>query len=179
MKPGEAVFLAAVLALLVGAGLWEWLDELNLPLHCKDYWDSSSIGSQGACSHHGGVAGGEDPTPWWKRGLAIAGGVLSFVGFVSILQRIPEPKPDRYAPFKDPVSLLIQDAMKRGKDVSFVYQKEQGGPETRRVTPLDLTMLRPGVLNSRCLVGYCHSRSAKRTFAIMRISDIKLIDPIR
>lgn len=179
MKPGEAAFLAFVLAFLVGAGLWEWLDEPNLPLHCKDYWDSASIGAQGACSHHGGVTGGEDLTPWWKRALAITGGMLSFVGFTALLQRFPQPKPDRFAPFKDPVSLLIQDAMKQGKDVSFTYRKEQGEPETRRITPLDLTMLRSGALNSRCLVGYCHCRSAKRAFALMRISDLKLINPVR
>lgn len=28
------------------------------PLHCADGWLSTSIGEQGACSHHGGVAGG-------------------------------------------------------------------------------------------------------------------------
>jgi hypothetical protein len=28
------------------------------PLHCADGWLSTSIGRQGACSHHGGVAGG-------------------------------------------------------------------------------------------------------------------------
>ncbi len=28
------------------------------PLHCADGWPSQSIGKQGACSHHGGVVGG-------------------------------------------------------------------------------------------------------------------------
>ena len=28
------------------------------PLHCADGWTSTSIGKQGACSHHGGVVGG-------------------------------------------------------------------------------------------------------------------------
>lgn len=81
MKGRAAVFLAAFLALLVGMGLWELLDEPDLPLHCADQLDSASIGTQGACSHHGGVVGGEDPTPWWKQGLAIAGGFVSFVLF--------------------------------------------------------------------------------------------------
>lgn len=31
-------------------------DEMPTPAHCADGWSSESIGKQGACSHHGGVA---------------------------------------------------------------------------------------------------------------------------
>ncbi|GAB3164106.1 hypothetical protein GCM10027059_19570 [Myceligenerans halotolerans] len=31
----------------------------STPLHCADGWNSPSIGKRGACSHHGGVVGGE------------------------------------------------------------------------------------------------------------------------
>lgn len=179
MKPGAAAFFAFILALCVGSWLWGLLDEPNLPLHCKDQWDSASIGAQGACSHHGGVAGGEDPTPWWKKALALAGGMLSFGLFAYLLQLIPTPKSDPYAAWQDPVSLVVRDAMKHGKDVRFVYTKDSKESETRNVTPLELIFLRPGVYTSRCLVGYCHGRSAKRTFALTRISGIDPIDPIR
>lgn len=173
------MLVALVLAVLLGIGLYELLRDPDLPLRCADHWDSSSIGTQGACSHHGGVVGGNDPTPWWKQWLAIGGGLASFGVFTWLLQMIPMPKPDPYAHYQDDASLVIRAAMKQGKDVRFTYTKEGGEPETRRVTPLDLMFLKPGVYTSRCLVGYCHDRSAKRTFALKRIVAIEPIDAVR
>lgn len=64
MRFGEREIGALVLALAVGGLLFALLDEPNLPSRCADGWHSPSIGGTGACSHHGGVVPGRDPTPW-------------------------------------------------------------------------------------------------------------------
>lgn len=66
-------------ALLLLIGSCEGIQELNGPRKCRDGWRSPSIGRQGACSHHGGVAAGA-----WSFliipafGLAVGGGVWAY-----------------------------------------------------------------------------------------------------
>ena len=47
------------------------------PYRCSDGWVSSSIGIQGACSHHGGVVGG-DTMPWQIKWLCPIIGLITF-----------------------------------------------------------------------------------------------------
>ena len=79
------VGLAAFIGLSVLAG------QLLGPVKCRDGWASSSIGRQGACSHHGGV----DRS---RGGLSIifmvAGGFAGFMFYGSAIgERLDKPRP--------------------------------------------------------------------------------------
>ncbi len=69
------------------------------PAHCRDGWQSSSIGAQGACSWHGGVAG--DP---WGIVVLLAGLVGGGAGFFGTIkwETRNDPPPvrwtERYGP---------------------------------------------------------------------------------
>lgn len=70
------------------------MDKPDEPYRCADGWESPSIGEQGACSHHGGVVGG-DATPWYVPPLAIGAGgfILALLVGKFGLFRVPEVGP--------------------------------------------------------------------------------------
>jgi hypothetical protein len=47
--------LRLCLAACAGIAFYAFLSGFIPEAHCRDGWESSSIGIQGACSHHGGV----------------------------------------------------------------------------------------------------------------------------
>jgi len=67
---------------------------------------------------------------------------------------------------------LINTAMSKGKNINFEYRKFNGERSKRTVSPRML--MRIG--NSLCITGYCYLRNDKRTFAIRRMSNVKIID---
>lgn len=168
-----------VLALAVGGLLLALLDEPNLPSRCADGWRSPSIGETGACSHHGGMVAGDDPTPWWKRALPIGAGLVIFLVPAWRNGAFRREKQDHMAAFTDPVSLVIRQAMEDGSDVRFRYTKKDQEPQWRTVTPLELMHLHGANHASRCLLAYCHLRQAKRHFALSRIEQIASVAAVR
>ncbi len=179
MRFGEREIGALVLALAVGGLLFALLDEPNLPSRCADGWRSPSIGETGACSHHGGVVPGRDPTPWWKRVLPIGAGLVIFLVPAWRNGAFRRQAHDPMAAFTDPVSMVIRQAMEEGSDVRFLYTKEDQTPEWRTVTPLELTHLHRASHASRCLLAYCHLRQAKRHLVISRMSEVTRVAAVR
>lgn len=179
MRFDEREIGALVLALAVGGLLFALLDEPNLPSRCADGWQSPSIGETGACSHHGGVVPGRDPTPWWKRALPIGAGLVIFLVPAWRNGAFRRQAHDPMAAFTDPVSMVIRHAMEEGNDVRFLYTKEDQAPQWRTVTPLELTHLHRTNHASRCVMAYCHLRHAKRHFVLSRIEQISPVAAVR
>jgi len=159
------------LGLIAGGVLFVGVNRHDLPRRCTDGWRSPSIGSIGACSHHGGVVSGLRFVPWWKQALPFAVGALVFI--VPTLQA----GSFRRSPSPDSAAAVINRAMDENKAVRFLYTKRGGIPEWRVVTPLKLAYLRPRRSSPRCLVGYCHLRQGRRTFLLSRIDRITLSAP--
>lgn len=57
------------------------------PAHCADGWGSSSIGKQGACSHHGGVVYPGD----WRILPAVGISILAGLGMYSVVAKKAVP----------------------------------------------------------------------------------------
>ena len=165
-RPADARNLA--LALMVGGMLFVGVNNQDLPPRCADGWRSPSIGSMGACSHHGGVVSGLRFVPWWKQAMPFAVGALVFI--------VPAWRAGsfRRCPVADPVTAVISQAMGEGRAVRFLYTKRDGAPEWRTVTPTELTCIGTQHSSPRCLVGYCHLRQGKRTFILSRIEQMTL-----
>jgi hypothetical protein len=179
MRFGGREIGALVLALAVGGLLFALLDGPNQPSRCADGWRSPSIGETGACSHHGGVVPGRDPTPWWKRALPIGVGLVIFLVPAWRNGAFRRETHDPMAAFTDPVSMEIRQAMKEGSDVHFLYKIENQALQWRTVTPLELTHLHRASHASRCLLAYCHLRQAKRHFVISRMSEVTRVAAVR
>lgn len=85
------------------------------PTTCNDGWHSVSIGSRGACSHHGGVD--RSHGFFGLRG----GGVAAWLAYASA-QRIVERRAERVKPVASSPAPLRADApapSKRSGDVSY------------------------------------------------------------
>jgi WYL domain len=71
----------------------------------------------------------------------------------------------------EPQVKLLEWAIQSSQKVQFSYEKRNGEKSDRTVTPIDFKT----VEQTLCLEGYCHLRRAKRTFAIKRMRDIRII----
>lgn len=78
-----AAILAFAVLIFVYANVYENLVQQSWPLICMDGWRSSSIGSQGACSHHGGVDYG--PIREARRAAMLAAFLSAFVAWLMII----------------------------------------------------------------------------------------------
>jgi hypothetical protein len=154
---------------------------LNLPVPdqtsvvCKDGWDSPSVGHQGACSHHGGVAW---MTPHdialahnkWMTLWAALGGLLVW-GFIE--NQIEKRFPLVLAPNE-----IIEQAIKHQREIRFQYKKRSNvALEARHIKPMKIVSM--GGRNASvqiCVQGYCYTRRAQRTFAIERMTDIETVE---
>lgn len=57
---------------------WGAISRMEGPVRCRDGWHSSSIGTQGACSHHGGVR--PSSAPWLALLVgAVSGGITAWL----------------------------------------------------------------------------------------------------
>jgi hypothetical protein len=68
---------------------------------------------------------------------------------------------------------LLEWALQSSQKVQFNYEKRTGEKSNRIVTPTGFKTIE----RTLCLEGYCHLRRAKRTFAIRRMRDIKIVSP--
>lgn len=141
---------------------------------CRDGWRSPSIGSTGACSHHGGVDYQVD-----KYLLAAAaGGAIGFLTYF-LSARIERRKSEiRHLPI-DPSVLgpaeLVSLAIQTRQCISFTYSAPGAPPAKRFILPAKLAYSaregRPSVL---CVTGFCQLKQAERTFAFSRMSQVRI-----
>lgn len=167
---------------VVGLALFVGLVSLIPPARCRDGWSSPSIGRQGACSHHGGVVGYGGLMFW----AAVASfGVGSFtanrVSGIVDRRRNASFKRSLVPPAADAaVERLIFYAILSQSKVEFFYKGQKDlVPKLRIVSPTALRTIgdangRPG---TPAMVGHCHTRQARRTFALDRITRLKLSRP--
>ena len=170
----------AIAGWIVGLLLIVGLFSLIPAPKCRDGWDSPSIGRQGACSHHGGVR---------RHGglvfLAIAAGFGAGLFTTTRLSAVVERrkkeqfKRSLVPPSADaPVDKIILYAILSESKVEFMYKGHKDlVPAMRIVSPAALTTVRGpyGRSSTPCVVGHCHTRNASRTFALDRISRLKLL----
>lgn len=86
-------------------------------------------------------------------------------------QSFPKPVSELETESVEPQVKLLEWAIQSSQKVRFSYEKRNGDKSDRTVTPIDFKT----VEQTLCLEGYCHLRSAKRTFAIKRIRDIRIV----
>lgn len=65
---------------------------------------------------------------------------------------------------------ILNDAVENGRIVSFHYRKREGEKSSRDIKPQGFTL----VGKTLCVCGYCYLRHDKRTFAVKRISQLKI-----
>lgn len=91
-------------AAVLGIGVYVFLRSFIPEPHCRDGWHSQSIGTQGACSHHGGVK----RYGYWKFAVfvaAIAAGSITWAiagrpATSSQLAPMPTPSDSLHPPKK-------------------------------------------------------------------------------
>ena len=103
----------------------------------------------------------------------------------SSLPSVRSPQPYSYVPpqtFRKPATKvetesfepevkLLEWAIQSNQKVRFSYETRNGKKSDRTVTPIKFKT----VEQTLCLESYCHLRNAKRSFAIKRMRDIKII----
>ncbi len=67
---------------------------------------------------------------------------------------------------------LIREAIEKNSNISFNYTKYEGEKSSRTIKPEEFKKVKI----SLCVRGYCFLRKDYRTFAIRRMSNLKLID---
>jgi hypothetical protein len=138
-------------------------------VRCADGWASPSIGRQGACSHHGGVRGNGT---WLVvfLGLSISGGTVAAHYF--------KPKDLGASVDSSEPTELINSAIASGKKIEFVYKKRTAlNSEIRTILPSGFKRVahKRAHRSTFCVVGYCELRKAERTFALERMSNIRVL----
>lgn len=180
MKRNELPVWPLLLSFLVTTVLWNLMSEPRTPPTCMDGWRSPSIGTIGACSHHGGVKyEGTDPTPIWKKGVAIGAGLVTFLIPTAYFAfgRRRKPLVGTSIPcLEDDASRLLQAAIDRGKRVAFTYTGSNGQNTQRTVQPKSLAILEPFGWDKRSLTAFCHLRNADRTFLLSRVSELRILE---
>ncbi len=84
--------LAAVIVfLVVYANVYESVREGFGPLRCRDGWASASVGTQGACSGHGGVDYSPVTKARWAGLLTAIPVAAAFVVFSAIIETVTSP----------------------------------------------------------------------------------------
>jgi hypothetical protein len=143
------------------------------PYHCADGWFSPSIGIRGACSHHGGVVGG-DTMPWLMKWLCPIAGLWTVVSLSEKFGAYTVVVVGNYG--SDEIGKradIVDQAIQRQEGVNFLYKKKnEATSELRKIKPFRLFYLKPGITRTLCVEGYCYTRRDNRTFLIARMTDV-------
>ncbi len=67
---------------------------------------------------------------------------------------------------------VIKDAIRNEQDIQFVYKKYGGETTNRKIKPIELKKF-----NNLCVRGYCYMRNDERSFAIKKMSKVKICVP--
>jgi hypothetical protein len=65
---------------------------------------------------------------------------------------------------------LIKKAIQHRTSIQFRYKKFDGETSFRKIDPHEIILVK----NTKCVRGYCHLRNEDRSFAIRKITDLKL-----
>jgi hypothetical protein len=164
-----------IIGTAVGVVLFLLLLQLLPEVRCADGWASPSTGRQGACSHHGGVRGNNN----WLfliLGASITAGIITAKYFKT--DNLP---PSFKRTLKETYNLsgptdLIKSAIKSNKKIEFMYKKPTAySPELRAIKPFVFKRVAHATGSTFCVVGHCELRKAQRTFALKRMSNIRVL----
>lgn len=147
------------------------------PYRCADGWRSPSIGTQGACSHHGGVVGG-DSMPKGVKFVCPLFGLIVFFGLTAIFGGtstvVPKASGKYGLGYIADRAELIDQAIVLNRKIEFLYtKKDEVFPSRRTIKPHRVAYLKEGRNSTLCVVGYCFSRNSDRTFLLTRMSNVK------
>ena len=73
---------------------------------------------------------------------------------------------------------LIYAAIKEGKEIEFGYTKPRARvAELRQIKPFELAYVsnKYGDARTHCVIGFCSTRNAQRTFALKRMSNLRVL----
>jgi hypothetical protein len=145
------------------------------PYRCADGWESPSIGIQGACSHHGGVVGGDTMPRLLKIACPLAGLLVFWLvanAYGGFTTRIPSKYGTGYIADR---ADLIDRAISGGERIEFSYKKSHEIYYTKRlIRPSQIHYIKPGRTTTLCVSGYCFDRKEDRTFLLARMTDVKV-----
>ena len=131
---------------------------------CNDGWASPSIGRRGACSHHGGVRRSSGTELWTAAAF-----VVSVAFGVAVAARLEPSQPFREMTDRE----LIEQAIRKRQRLSFGYTK-------RGSTLVEPRTIRPSAFrnagSTSCVVGFCETRRAERTFAIELMEGVEILE---
>lgn len=157
----------------VGVAVYLLLLQLLPEVRCADGWASPSIGRPGACSHHGGVSG-NGVYAILILGASVVCGVFVARQFVP-QGRILEPwnlQPESKE------AELIRSAIEGHRQIQFTYRKPTAKvSELRTIVPQTFKNVsrKRGRGSTHCVVGFCTLRKEQRTFAVARMSNIRVL----
>jgi len=149
------------------------------PATCRDGWQSPSIGSRGACSHHGGVE---------RHGglylLSVLGSGALGVTVYAFLGRVLRRRAERRFVAQlavpqvgaMPIDWVIY-ALRTKRDLVFTYKgREDFEPRPRRVRPVSLELRheRGKKPKEPAFRGLCRDAGEERTFVYGRMREIAL-----
>jgi hypothetical protein len=192
-----------VIGWVVGVALFLLLQQLLPEVRCADGWASPSIGRQGACSHHGGVRD-NGIYVILILGLSIAAGIITASKLKPTDLTVPSQptslrtsrptKPGgpqnlrpaaqctfytaRNAQNQSKEAELISSAIKDQRKIEFTYKKPTANkPELRTILPHEFKHVahKHGPDSTHCVVGFCDKRKEQRTFALKRMSNIRVL----
>lgn len=147
------------------------------PFRCADGWLSPSIGIQGACSHHGGVVGG-DTMPWFMKFVGPIVGVRTFLMLSKKFKAYTVVVVGKYGASKiGECADLLEKAIVLNMCIEFQYlKKNETYPTKRTVKPYTLNYIKPEIASTLCVEGYCYTRKANRNFLLSRMTGVKIIE---
>ena len=71
----------------------------------------------------------------------------------------------------------IDKAIQLNQGIEFVYTKKgQTLAMRRKIRPARIFYIKPEIINTLCVSGYCYARGADRTFLLARMSEVRPIN---
>lgn len=180
-KNTEGISLS--ISLIIGLIFSASINLLLGPVTCKSGWRSPSIGSRGACSHHGGV---EDRS--WVFFLFV---IIVFFSWLIISDKFRKNEEKKVKKerelFENAIKTKIKEkipindwkeknyllniATREKLAISFSYTDKYNHKYKRCVTPI--------AIKWGCLISYCHLKKAERNFRISRMNDLIIEKTLR
>ena len=75
---------------------------------------------------------------------------------------------------------LIDKAIQLHQIIEFDYKKKgEVQAMRRRIRPERIFFIKPEIISTLCVSGYCYARNAERTFLLARMSDVQPLDVAR
>lgn len=168
--------IGVVSGLVIFLALLSLLDLFIPSPHCRDGWQSHSIGRPGACSHHGGV----ERNHFLSNFAFIISAFVGFAAGTTISTVLRKGNGASNSELEtcvvDETTKVIFDAISTNRKIEFLYLKRNRTTyELRTIQPTDLKFIVPRINSTICVSGYCYLRNEARTFSVKRMRDIRII----